>query len=399
ALSRPFSLDLSQLLGALGLSGTLASVANSLVGVGASGTISVNASAAFHLRLGLDLNTVSTGTTTQGDGTHNEVQTVVLKATGGSFKLSFPFSRAPQNVAAAAGTGGSLSAGDRFYVITALIGGHETTGSSEVSTTVADSGKVSLTWTPVSGAASYNVYAGTTSGGEDTYFNTASASFTDDGTGSGTAGTPPAEATAANQTTGAINWTTDSTALAADIQAKLEALGNIGSGNVTVGSSSGTVTAGSPQTFTITFQSALGDLDVADLVVDDGDLTGQRAFFIKTGHDGTGLHFDASASASNLNFEARIGPFGLFIKNGSAAIGGSLDLNLLDPHSNGRLVIVGFGGDGVTSDLGSILDFVGTNSIALTGTNTAIAPHATGHNTGGSLATGTYYYEVTAVKA
>src|SRR6185312_5049140 len=125
ALSRPFSLDLSQLLGALGLSGTLASVANSLVGVGASGTISVNASAAFHLRLGLDLNTVSTGTTTQGDGTHNEVQTVVLKATGGSFKLSFPFSRAPQNVAAAAGTGGSLSAGDRFYVITALIGGHD----------------------------------------------------------------------------------------------------------------------------------------------------------------------------------------------------------------------------------------------------------------------------------
>jgi len=373
-ITRPFSLNLSQLLSALGLSDSLAAVANSLVGVGAGGNLSVTANAALHVRLGLDLNTTSLSST-DGTATSNEVQTLVLKATGGSFKLIFPFNLAPQNLTATAVAGGTLAAGTRYYKVTAMVGGHETTASPEASTTVEANGKVNLSWSAVTGATGYRVYSGSTSDGEGAYFAAPGTTFTEDGSSSGTSATPPAAANSTNQTTSDIAWNADSTALAAAIQAALEALPNIGAGNVLVASSSGVVTAGSPQTFTITFQVALANLDVAQLLIDDGSLSGNRAFFVKTGPTGTSLHVDAFASVSNLTFVARIGPFGLYVKDGSASIGASLDLSLLDPHSNGRLVLVGFGGDGVTSDLGSILDFIGLSSISLAGT--ATGPPAT----------------------
>src|SRR5262249_4590531 len=90
----------------------------------------------------------------------------------------------------------------------------------------------------------------------------------------------------------------------------------------------------------------------------------------------------------------------LFVQDGSAAIGASLDLKLLDPHGNGRLVLLGFGSDtGVTSDLGNLTDFVGLGSIALVGT--AVLPGgptnvAASVGSGGSLAAGSYFYLVTA---
>src|SRR5207247_5491848 len=95
--------------------------------------------------------------------------------------------------------GGSLGAGDRYYIVTANVGGHETSGSSEASTTVGANGKVQLSWTAVTGASSYNVYFGTTSGGESAYLNAPGASFAADGTRSPTSAPPPAADTGEHQ--------------------------------------------------------------------------------------------------------------------------------------------------------------------------------------------------------
>src|SRR5258708_12142149 len=105
----------------------MASIANSLVGVGASGNLSVNASAMLHVKLGLDLNIVSMSETTLGDSSHNEVQTLVLKGTGGNFTLTSPFERAPHGVVAPADTGGTLTAAAYSYALTSTIGSLQTT--------------------------------------------------------------------------------------------------------------------------------------------------------------------------------------------------------------------------------------------------------------------------------
>src|SRR5258708_29388314 len=99
----------------------MASIANSLVGVGASGNLSVNASAMLHVKLGLDLNIVSMSETTLGDSSHNEVQTLVLKGTGRNFTLTSPFERAPHNVVATADTAGTLTAPPYYHVVTTII--------------------------------------------------------------------------------------------------------------------------------------------------------------------------------------------------------------------------------------------------------------------------------------
>lgn len=73
----------------------------------------------------------------------------------------------PQNLAGAAGTGGTLTAGTYFYKVTALDGANgETTPSNEVNVTVLANGKATLTWNIVPNAQSYNVYRGTSSGAE-----------------------------------------------------------------------------------------------------------------------------------------------------------------------------------------------------------------------------------------
>ena len=45
---------------------------------------------------------------------------------------------------------------------------------------------------------------------------------------------------------------------------------------------------------------------------------------------------------------------------GSATLGGTIRLNFLDGPHSGRFNLVGFGDGGVSSDLGSIGDFIGT---------------------------------------
>ena len=73
----------------------------------------------------------------------------------------------PKNLTAAAGSGGSLSAGTYFYKVTALDGANgETIASNEANATVGANGKITLTWNIVPNAQSYNVYRGIASGSE-----------------------------------------------------------------------------------------------------------------------------------------------------------------------------------------------------------------------------------------
>ena len=123
-ISKPFDLDLSQLVGA----GALAAIANALIGAGASGNLAVNIGATLHVALVLDLSSPATV------GGSNLSQTVALNATGGSFMLTYqsPLSP-PQNVTATAESGGSLTAGTHYYKVTAIGSNGETLASSEVS--------------------------------------------------------------------------------------------------------------------------------------------------------------------------------------------------------------------------------------------------------------------------
>ena len=147
----------------------------------------------------------------------------------------------------------------------------------------------------------------------------------------------------------------------ADLQTALEALTGL-SGKVTsVELADGT--------YTIVFDNSV---DLTKLSVDGGLLTGtQDSFFIKTGpgDDATHLDLTATAAGQNLDFEARIGPFGLFVENGSASLGGTIRLNLLPGPHNGndanKLFLVSYGDGAVSSDLGSLTDFIGANSVCL----------------------------------
>ena len=90
--------------------------------------------------------------------------------------------------------GGSLAAGTYYYKVAAraAAGGTNIAVSkpaAEVSATIAaGSGGVSITWTPVAGAAEYLVY-GRAAGAENVYWTTTNPYFTDSGA-SGTGGTP-----------------------------------------------------------------------------------------------------------------------------------------------------------------------------------------------------------------
>lgn len=87
---------------------------------------------------------------------------------------------APTNPTATGETvAGTLHAGTYYYVITTLSQFGESTASSQVSaTTTGSTGSVTLTWTPVLAATGYNIYRGTSSGGETSLVVTASGGST-----------------------------------------------------------------------------------------------------------------------------------------------------------------------------------------------------------------------------
>lgn len=95
-------------------------------------------------------------------------------------------------------TGGTLAAGTYYWKVSALNTAGETLASNEVTaTTTGTTSSQPLSWVAVPGAVSYNVYRGTTAGGENVKYNTTSTSFTD----TGAAGTSQSPAT--TQTTSA----------------------------------------------------------------------------------------------------------------------------------------------------------------------------------------------------
>ncbi|HSB85601.1 MAG TPA: hypothetical protein VLD86_04800, partial [Ilumatobacteraceae bacterium] len=100
------------------------------------------------------------------------------------------------------------------------------------------------------------------------------------------------------------------------------------------------------------------------------DLSGaDKGFFI----DVAGTHLTATASAvgNNLEFEASLGPVGVFVQGGSASLEGEFDVNLVNADSDGRLVLAGFDGSGVSSDLGHLLSFL---DVHMSGTIEVILP-------------------------
>src|SRR5262249_9504924 len=91
--------------------------------------------------------------------------------------------------------------------------------------------------------------------------------------------------------------------------------------------------------------------------LDDG------TFFLRTGANGTTFTAQANATASSLAFKAALGPFGIFVNNGSAAVGGQFGFQLQNADGDGKLVL--FGAD---DDLGDLGDFVNGSSFSFTGT-------------------------------
>jgi YD repeat-containing protein len=90
-------------------------------------------------------------------------------------------------------SGGSLASATYYYEVTPVSAAGEWTASTEISKAVTGpTGKVTLTWTAVSGATSYRIYRGTTSGGENTYYTSSTTSYTDTGA-TGTSASPPAQ--------------------------------------------------------------------------------------------------------------------------------------------------------------------------------------------------------------
>lgn len=86
-----------------------------------------------------------------------------------------------------AGTGGTHTAGTKFWKVTALNAAGETIGSNEVSALLTSTSTQVLNWTTVAGATGYNVYRGTAAGQENVLVTTLGAVLTY--TDAGAAGT------------------------------------------------------------------------------------------------------------------------------------------------------------------------------------------------------------------
>lgn len=84
-----------------------------------------------------------------------------------------------------------------YWKITAKNSGGETLGSNEVTATVAANQQAPLSWNTINGAVSYNIYRGTSSGGENVFVvNSGALSYTDTGITGSTASPPTTQSTA-----------------------------------------------------------------------------------------------------------------------------------------------------------------------------------------------------------
>ena len=123
--------------------------------------------------------------------------------------------------------------------------------------------------------------------------------------------------------------------------------------------------------FVVEFQGDLGHSDQPEL-----SAPSSYSFFVKTGNGANGTKFTASATASatNLNFEAKIGPFGIFVKNGVASIGVQAQA-YLDSSVSDKFVIVGYGPQGLTTDFSRLSSFIKLTAAGATVDVTGAAPN------------------------
>ncbi|HEV3341212.1 MAG TPA: hypothetical protein VG125_12670, partial [Pirellulales bacterium] len=137
---------------------------------------------------------------TQGDDSHqvnlfNSAWVQVGAAPADIESLPAP----AQNAPVAMPGSGSLATGTYYYQVTAVTLGGETTAGNEESIAVNGPAGVTISWNPVAAATAYNIYRGTSAGGENVLVGTVAAgntSFLD--TGVGSPGTPPGATTAAS---------------------------------------------------------------------------------------------------------------------------------------------------------------------------------------------------------
>jgi hypothetical protein len=120
---------------------------------------------------------------------------VTVSATGVSAALSNP-TGTPTGTA---GSSGSMSAGTYYMKVVAVDGAGKSTAPGTESagvTTSGSTGSIAWSWTAVSNAASYQVWLGTSSGGEANYFTSSTNSYTETANpSSGTSGTIPSSNT------------------------------------------------------------------------------------------------------------------------------------------------------------------------------------------------------------
>src|ERR1051325_10333004 len=318
-LARPFSFDPGQLAAArLHLPDAISAI-TSFVSLSASGNLDVNASATIHLRLGLDLTgPVVINTTDQGKAV-DEVQTIkVSSGATGTFKLHYtadtgnlhPGISAADLQTALQGVAGSgnvtVTAQDVFggtlYTVTfANTLAHTNVTQISADTSLLSAGTVTIA-TKVEGASTdeqETLYVKATAGSFKLTFNNGS-----------------------DHVTGDLNVGIS----AGDLQPQLRTL--LGGG------ANFNVSLLEPNLYQVTFVGTLAHTNVSQLTADiSNTVGGERTFFLKTGPSGTSIDASASASGNNLNFEAKLGPFGLFVNNGSASLGGQIHVGLLDARS------------------------------------------------------------------
>jgi hypothetical protein len=112
----------------------------------------------------------------------------------GGGTVTYPQQCNPPTLAAT--TGGALANGTYYYTVTALDGWGESTEAEGAIQLSGAQNAVSVSWSTITGAAKYRVYRGTSSGGENVYYETTTTSYTDLGA-AGTTATPPG---------GVANW-------------------------------------------------------------------------------------------------------------------------------------------------------------------------------------------------
>ena len=132
---------------------------------------------------------------------------------------------------------------------------------------------------------------------------------------------------------------------------------------------------------------ASGDLGVEaaiDLNLSLGlDIVGEdKGFFIDV--DETYLDASARAYGNNLDFDAQLGPIGIYVVDGAAHLTGKFGIKLTDAgvsNTDDRLYILGYGDGSFTSDLDDVGDFIDTSDLSdytsglyLSGTGTATLP-------------------------